>query len=237
MLQDCSWREEVSPDCFPENLLAHSSLQWKRCLLCIFFFSSCRISFHLERNSAPDNVGLLLPRAMDSVPVPLILDLTNCWHGWKATWYCAFFFSNFATIPHSYWKGFLSCAKISLLRCSEFVDVMMMMSKFIHWIMLTFGLGFVFDYCLLQQTMWQNCISLASRVVLELTLKENQQKRAVWVSIWTFLCFQSGFCGETVHPWKCLFCLMSLFLASQLFLMLEVEDVFFLVKYIGLNRQ
>lgn len=77
----------------------------------VYFFPSCTISFHLVRNSAPDNVGLLLPRAMDSVPVLFILDLTNCLHWLKAMWYCAFLFSSFATIPHSYWEWFLFVQK------------------------------------------------------------------------------------------------------------------------------
>lgn len=223
--------EEVSPDYFLGNPLADFSLQWNE-MPSVYFLPSCTISFHLEGNSAPANVGLLLPRAMDSVPVLFILDLTNCWRWWKATWYFAFFISNFPTIPHSHWKRFLRCAEISSLRCSEFVGVMMF-STFIHWLMLTFVLGFMFDCCFLQQTMWQNCISLTSWLVLELTLKENQQKRAVWVSIGTFLCFWSGFCGETVHPWKCP---MPFVFGQPDVLMLEVEDVCLMVKYIALSQ-
>lgn len=109
LFQDCSWREGVGfTRLFSWKSFGRFFPTAKGMPYVYFFFSSCTVSFHLERNSAPDNVGLLLPRAMDSVPVPFILDLTNCLHWLKATWYCAFFFSNFAAIPHSYWKWFLS---------------------------------------------------------------------------------------------------------------------------------
>lgn len=112
-----------------------------------------------------------------------------------------------------------------------------MLSKFIHWWMLMFVLGFVFDCCLLQQTVGQNCISLASRFVLELTLKRKPTKESSSLGQHLNLSLLSewilwGNCSSLKMP-----VLPHVFVFGQpAFLMLEVEDVCFIVKYIGLSQ-
>lgn len=112
-----------------------------------------------------------------------------------------------------------------------------MLSKFIHWWMLMFVLGFVFDCCLLQQTAGQNCISLASRFVLELTLKRKPTKKSSSLGQHLNLSLLSerilwGNCSSLKMP-----VLPHVFVFGQpAFLMLEVEDVCFIVKYIGLSQ-
>lgn len=97
---------------------------------------------------------------MDYVPVPFILDVTNCLHWLKAIWCCAIvlfcFFSNFAAIPHCYSKWFLSvrlpsaviCRNkftymLRVCRCDVVNNILFLWSKSICWLNAHVCAGFV----------------------------------------------------------------------------------------------